>query len=154
MPRNVKSSEKSFVPAHHQLSELNRDALALLWKKFYCCTPPFKISQQLLLQAVAYKVQEQGTQGLKPAARRYLEQVAIAAHKGDAITTAPVARTGTRLLREWHGVTYEAIIVKGGVLFKGKQYKSLSKVARLITGTAWSGPLFFGLKKPAKGKSS
>jgi hypothetical protein len=154
MLSNAKSSDKSFVPAHHQLSELNRDALALLWKKFYGCMPPFKISRQLLLQAVAYKMQEQRTQGLKPAARRYLKQVVIAAQKGDKVTATSVERAGTRLLREWHGVTYEATIVKDGVLFKGKQYKSLSEVARLITGTAWSGPLFFGLKKPAKGKSS
>jgi hypothetical protein len=56
-------------------------------------------------------------------------------------------KPGTRLLREWHGVTYEVIIMEGGVQCHGKPYRSLSEVARAITGTRWSGPLFFGLKK-------
>jgi hypothetical protein len=55
-------------------------------------------------------------------------------------------RTPTRLLREWHGVTHEVIMLEDGVQYRGETWASLSAVAREITGTRWSGPLFFGLK--------
>ena len=64
---------------------------------------------------------------------------------------ATSVKPGTRLLREWHGVTYEVTVTEDGVLFKGKKYQSLSEVARIITGTKWSGPLFFGLRKSPHG---
>jgi hypothetical protein len=54
---------------------------------------------------------------------------------------------GIRLLREWRGVTHEVTVVDGGYEHEGKRYRSLSAVARAITGTQWSGPLFFGLRK-------
>ena len=65
------------------------------------------------------------------------------------VVAIPEARPGTVLLREWHGVTHQVTVVEGGVLYRGKRHRSLSKVARLITGSRWSGPTFFGLK--AKG---
>ena len=57
---------------------------------------------------------------------------------------------GVYLLREWGGVQHQVIMLESGVLFRGKQYRSLSEVARLITGSRWSGPLFFGLKKRSR----
>ena len=56
----------------------------------------------------------------------------------------------TILIREWGGTRYEVTMVENGVMFRGKRYRSLSQVARMITGSQWSGPLFFGLKAPAK----
>jgi hypothetical protein len=50
------------------------------------------------------------------------------------------------LLREWQGVTHQVTVIEDGVLYRGQRYRSLSEVARLITGSRWSGPLFFGLK--------
>ena len=86
--------------------------------------------------------------GLKPATRRFLEK---AAQDNDAskqqLLPAISIKPGTRLLREWHGITYEVIILESSVLCNGKHYRSLSEVARAITGARWSGPLFFGLKK-------
>lgn len=62
-------------------------------------------------------------------------------------SAAPVAiKPGTRLIREWHGRVYEVEVTRDGVLFNERQYRSLSEVARAITGVKWSGPLFFGLK--------
>jgi hypothetical protein len=58
------------------------------------------------------------------------------------------------LLREWHGVTHEVVILDDGVLFRGKRCSSLSEVARMITGSRWSGPTFFGLNSVSKGKAS
>jgi hypothetical protein len=54
-------------------------------------------------------------------------------------------RPGTVLVREWHGVGHQVTIIEQGVLFRGERYRSLSEVARLITGARWSGPRFFGL---------
>jgi hypothetical protein len=66
---------------------------------------------------------------------------------------APSAKPGTVLVREWGGVAHQVKVLEGGVLFRSKRYKSLSEVARLITGARWSGPLFFGLKAAAKVQS-
>jgi hypothetical protein len=60
------------------------------------------------------------------------------------------AETGTVLVRDWGGVTHQVKVLEDGILLRGKRYKSLSEVARVITGSRWSGPLFFGLKAAAK----
>ena len=155
------------------LPDLDRAELLNHWRQHYQVEPPARISKQLLIYAIAYRMQEQVMGGLKPATRRFLERVAnddcvmvdvanvaggdnsgkgdiasiTLARKKRAIPVASIIKPGTRLLREWHGVTYEVMIAEGGVLFQGKQYRSLSEVARAITGTRWSGPLFFGLRK-------
>jgi Protein of unknown function (DUF2924) len=59
---------------------------------------------------------------------------------------------GAILLREWRGVQHQVTVLESGVLFRGEQYRSLSEVARVITGSRWSGPLFFGLKKRSRGE--
>lgn len=128
--------------------DFSREELIARWQALYGIAPPAKTSQQLLFQAVAYRLQERVEGELKPATRRFLEQVAK--NGGKQITTPISARSGTRLLREWHGSTYEATVLDDGVLFQGKKYRSLSEVARAITGVRWSGPLFFGLKKNLK----
>jgi hypothetical protein len=58
----------------------------------------------------------------------------------------PELKPGTRLMREWQGRTYDVLVLDDGFFWQNTQYRSLSAVARKITGTAWSGPLFFGLK--------
>lgn len=150
-----RSSVKSPVSADlAALSSLHREELVVRWQELYGAPPPARTSQQLLFRAVAYRVQEQATGGLKPSTRRFLQLVS---KDDERKTAAPVsAKSGTRLLREWHGTTYEATVLDSGVLFQGKKYRSLSEVARAITGVRWSGPLFFGLKKKSgdKGVSS
>lgn len=132
------------------LPNLSRPELMELWTRVYGKAPPFKTSKQLLVRAIAYRLQEKEFGGLKPATRRFLERAAedIAAGK-DKISPPAVIKPGTKLLREWQGVTYEVIIMENGVLFQGRHYKSLSVVARTITGAHWSGPRFFGLKSKA-----
>jgi hypothetical protein len=56
-----------------------------------------------------------------------------------------IVSAGTVLMRDWQGITHEVQVLDRGVLYKRKRYRSLSEVARLITGSRWSGPLFFGL---------
>lgn len=127
-----------------ELRRLDREELLNRWKILYEHEPPTSISKPMLLHAIAYRMQEKALGGLKPATQRFLKQ--CLSERQPSIS-ADNLKIGTRLLREWHGVTYEVTITENGVMFKGKRYQSLSEVARVITGTRWSGPNFFGLRK-------
>jgi hypothetical protein len=85
--------------------------------------------------------------GLVPPTRRLLERVVgdLSPRRG-RITRK--AAPGTLLIREWRGKAHQVTVHDDGIVYRGKRYGSLSEVARLITGTRWSGPLFFGLRKP------
>ena len=97
-----------------------------------------------MIRAVAYKIQERMFGGLPASTRRMLLGESVAARTpGPSRQVGP----GTVLLREWQGTTHQVIVGEDGVLYRGQRYRSLSKVARLITGSRWSGPAFFGLKK-------
>src|SRR5258708_7162421 len=118
------------------------------FKIIYRADPPPRMRRALLIQALAYRLQEKALGGLKPATRRLLASVADDAM---ARPTTPVARErkikpGTTLLREWHGVPHRLTVLVDGVQFGNERYRSFSEVARKITGSRWSGPLFFGLK--------
>lgn len=127
------------------LLRLDREGLLKRWQSLYGVDAPAKISQQLLLRAIAYKLQEQALGGIKPSTRKLLTSVL----QGRTVTSVPVSQAikpGTRLIREWHGRIHEVVIIDAGVQYNGKTYGSLSEVARIITGVKWSGPAFFGLK--------
>ncbi len=121
------------------------------WRALYGTEPPPRISRELLTRAIAYRLQERTYGGLKPWARRLLERIG-----GDGSPSrtrlAPPRKTGagTVLIREWHGASHRATVLDDGVIYCGRRYQSLSEVARLITGTRWSGPRFFGLKGRAE----
>ena len=128
------------------------DELKDRWRSLYGMKPPQKIHRSLLIAAIAHRIQENALGALKPSVRRYLMQAA-----NNPATTQPVPhypslrpRAGTVLVRDWGGVTHQAKVLEDGILFRSKRYKSLSEVARVITGSRWSGPLFFGLKSAAK----
>jgi hypothetical protein len=135
------ASELAGLPA------LDRSSLQEKWRILYGTEPPEGVRNNFLMHAIAHRMQEQASGGLDPATRRFLEKTS-----GDNTSRQNTAcilsmKPGTRLLREWHGKTYEVIILEDGMQCNGKCYRSLSEVARAITGTQWSGPLFFGLKK-------
>jgi len=130
------------------LPTLDKRILRERWKAIYGSEPPARTSQSLMAMAIAYRLQEQVFGGLKPSTRRLLAHIA-----GDASEARPIAAAhgrkatpGTVLLRQWHGVTHRVTVLDKGVLFRGRRYRSLSEVAAEITGSRWSGPLFFGLK--------
>ena len=118
------------------------------WRMLYHSEPPHRISRELLTRAVAYRIQEQAYGGLKPSTRRLLIRLANDARSGRPLKPEPAAgaQPGTVLMREWHGVTHEVRVLDRGVLYKRKRCRSLSEVARLITGAHWNGPQFFGLR--------
>jgi hypothetical protein len=101
------------------------------------------------LPRITYKLQERAYGGLSTATARKLEQAgADSPSRGAANPTPSVSlRPGTRLVREWHGVTHTVLIHADGIEWRGQRYRSLSLVAREITGARWSGPRFFGLRQ-------
>jgi Protein of unknown function (DUF2924) len=124
------------------------DDLKNRWRILYGTKPPQKIHRSLLIAGVAYRMQENALGALKSSVRRHLMQAA-----NNPATSRPSPhclslrpRAGTVLVRDWGGVTHQAKVLEAGILFRSKRYKSLSEVARIITGSRWSGPLFFGLK--------
>jgi Protein of unknown function (DUF2924) len=118
------------------------------WKALYGAEPPPRASRDLLMRAVAYRVQERALGGLSVSTRRLLERIAGDAAERRVVRVTPTRKlhTGATLLREWGGVQHQVTVLVNGVQFRDKQYRSLSEVARIITGSRWSGPLFFGLK--------
>lgn len=122
------------------------------WRVLYGAEPPPRISRDLLTRALAYRMQEAAFGGLKPSTRRVLVQVAAAAsaRRPIQVAPAPTLHPGTVLLRTWHGTEHQVIVRQHGVEFQGKLYNSLSQVAHRITGSKWSGRLFFGLKAKAQ----
>jgi DUF2924 family protein len=119
------------------------------WRRLYKAAASPHFSRELLIRAVAYRMQEVALGGLRPGPQRQLRQIAIELKQTGAarIRLRSQLQPGTRLMREWQGRSYEVAVLDRGFFWQGTRYRSLSAVARTITGTAWSGPLFFGLKQ-------
>jgi DUF2924 family protein len=132
-----------------RLRELNPEELREQWQTLFGADPPPKLRSSLLVQAIAYRLQEKAFGGLKPATLRLLERIADDAAARRQAPTAPErirVSAGTVLIREWHGTRHQVTALKDGFLYRAKRFHSLSRIARVITGSRWSGPLFFGLR--------
>ena len=129
-----------------RLEQLTLDALREEWRRIHQMPPPRRLSRDMLLRGLSYKLQENIFGALSKVLRRSLQA-------SGPSTTSPSAerslrasfKPGTRLVREWHGVTHTVVVLENGVEWRGKRYRSLSVVAREITGAHGSGPRFFGL---------
>jgi hypothetical protein len=141
-----------------RLLELNLGALRQQWRTLYKAEASPHLSRELLVRAVAYRMQEVALGGLRPGRRRQLLRIAQQFKQTGAANAPPrrELKSGTRLVREWQGRTYEVLVLDGGFSWQDTHHRSLSAIARKITGTPWSGPLFFGLKpnRPATRRSS
>ena len=111
--------------------------------------------KELMLRIIAYRLQEQQFGGLNDANCRRLQQLASAfeANSNAVVSTRPPVKPGTRLVRQWREQVHVVEVEPEGYQYKGARYKSLSEIARLITRTRWSGPLFFGLKSKPSNES-
>jgi hypothetical protein len=109
--------------------------------------PPKSLSRDLLLRGITYKIQERAFGGLSKSILRKLSGTEPEASSPENRRTARRAtvKPGTRLVREWNGDTHTVLVHADGVEWRGTRYRSLSVVAREITGAHWSGPRFFGL---------
>jgi Protein of unknown function (DUF2924) len=134
-----------------RLSALDVPALRLRWAALFGAEPSPNFGRALLIRAITYRLQEKASPGLKPATRRLLDRIADNPSK-DAPRSIPQpwATAGTVLIRQWRGVSHRVTVLDTNVVYQGQRFKSLSEVARAITGARWSGPPFFGLKGRAK----
>jgi hypothetical protein len=134
------------------LTKLNRSELQRLWRDAYGSEPPEKISVLLMRQAIAHLLQVKHLGGLNFSIRRALKRVLEEPNSPHAKSRkiSSGVTNGTVLVREWHGAVHQVTVTEKGVLYRGKLFRSLSEVAREITGTRWSGPLFFGLRKSSR----
>ena len=135
-----------------ELPKMSRDQLRAKWRLALGQIAPSHLRKPLLVPLLAYNLQERVYGGLKPEVKRQLSELArrFEKHSKSSVTNIPTSsqiKTGTRLIREWQGVTHHVTVCEKGFEHNGRRYKSLSEIARLITGTRWSGPLFFGLKQ-------
>jgi Protein of unknown function (DUF2924) len=133
------------------LSKASIEDLRKRCKTLYGNEPSGHIGRSFVIRAIAYRLQEKAFGGLKPSTRRLLARVAeeAAAESSPKSLSVRKAKPGTILIREWQGNPHRVTVLDDGVSFNGKRYRSLSEVAREITGSRWSGPRFFGLRLPA-----
>jgi len=120
------------------------------WRDLFETEPP-PFNRRYLERRLAYRIQELVYGGLKPETIRRLEALGEELDGGDKKKRSirfdrdrPI--TGTRLLRDWQGVEQVVTVIKDGFEWQGRPYRSLSAIARAITGTRWNGWVFFGLK--------
>lgn len=105
------------------------------WQRVYRDAAP-RLSPDLLRHGIAYRLQEHAFGGLSATYRAALKS---------EVQTRPSLMPGTELVRGWNGRSIRVRVVDQGYLFEDKSYRSLSAIARAVTGTAWCGPRFFGL---------
>jgi hypothetical protein len=135
-------------PVESEIGALERAgviALRVEWRRLFGDEPP-RVSRDLLVRALAYRVQERALGGLSRASLKRLQELADNPEgRGPPPEQAASLRPGAKLVREWHGRTHIVLVTDTGFDYAGSSYKSLTQIAKLITGAHWSGPRFFGL---------
>jgi hypothetical protein len=137
MNQEFSDAETAKIPREiAELISLSLSQLKERWRSVYGTEPPLRSSRKLLISAIAYHMQERAFGASEDAGSRRIS------------CTRPLTRasTGTVLIRDWQGKSHHVTVLDRGVLYRKKNYRSLSQVARVITGCRWSGPLFFGLR--------
>ena len=132
-----------------RLAETPTRDLRTEWRRQYRTEPPSKLSRDLLIRALAYKIQEQASGGPDAVLKRRLRKLAEQLAAGTTLSegTGTTLKPGTRLVREWQRQTHTVTVVENGFDYEGRRFRSLSQIAKAITGVHWSGPRFFGLAK-------
>ena len=132
-------------PTPHDIEQMGRAALLPLWADVMQSPPPKALSIPFLRRFLAFELQARQSGGLPKKFDKRLE----AAQENHVKSRRPALQPGARLLREWNGVTHVIDVTDDGFLWKGDRHRSLSGIAKAITGAHWSGPRFFGLKDEA-----
>jgi len=131
------------------LATMATPALKARWRELFQSEPP-AFNRHYLISRLTYRIQELAYGGLSPTVAARLEAIATDEKYVDPeiarkrVVGKPV--NGTRLVREWQGIEHTVTVTEHGFEYRGRPFKSLSAVANAITGTRWSGPLFFGLR--------
>jgi len=130
------------------LPDLNKAQLLKIWAENFSHEPPPKLRKEVMVPVLAYRMQEREFGGLSQNARKRLKEIAQSARKEKPSNDIPTPNqvAGTRLIRSWRGQVHEVLATDRGYEYRGTNYGSLSKIAREITGTRWSGAAFFGTR--------
>ena len=120
--------------------------LKAMWLELFDAEPPIQNNRQFLVNRLSYRLQELHFGGIKPAVRARLDAMADALDPKAPKQRVDRPVVGTQLIREWKGAEERVTVVANGFEWQGRRFKSLSAVARAITGTQWNGPAFFGLR--------
>jgi len=148
-----KTMNNSVLAKVAALPEKTMAELKQMWRELYDREPP-PYNKPFLVKRLAYRIQELAYGGLSARAEARLNEL-IEEEDRRVKGKGPVRRkdrpiVGTRLVRDWKGVEHCATVLEDGFEYQGRRYKSLSAIARTITGTRWSGPLFWGLRNHGK----
>ena len=125
------------------------------WRELFETEPP-PYNRKFLESRLAYRIQELAYGGLKPATVARLEALGEQLDGGNVVVRRtraddkPIA--GTRLIREWQGVEQTVTVLHDGYEWEGRPYRSLSAIARAITGTRWNGWVYFGIRRSGEGR--
>lgn len=126
------------VAASHNRAEIH-DA----WCKMFGRPPPKHLSISFMQRALGWEAQAKQSGGLPTDIKRALQS--IASGKQPKLAVPRKIATGAHLVREWNGRAYQVEVLEAGFRMDGREYGSLTAIARKITGTNWSGPRVFGL---------
>jgi len=140
------------APVKEQLAallRLDKAGLCKRWRELFRVTPPSKLRRDLMVPILAHRIQEELLGPTCPELRRRLHQLArlLELNPSATLPAIPTFKPGTRLIREWDNEIHVVDVLENGYEYRSARYKSLSQIARRITGTRWSGPLFFGVKE-------
>jgi hypothetical protein len=134
------------------LPKMDRKALQGLWERLFQDPPSRSLRREILIPIIAYRLQEVALGALKGSVEKQLRALAQDGSQGRRLFEVLTLRhkAGTHYVREWQGKLHEVSVLPEGYEYNGHIYRSLSEIARNITGTRWSGPAFFGLKRRGK----
>jgi hypothetical protein len=141
----TESQEPSYLD---RLQHLLKSEVVGLWRQLFKNEPAVDIRKGLMLRMIVQRLQEQEFGELSAASCRRLQQVAtiVAADPKAPVSLKLPIKSGTRMIRQWKDQVHVVNVDGKNFEYRGERYESLSEIARLITGTRWSGPLFFGVK--------
>src|SRR3954451_23140893 len=126
-----------------RVRSLGPDELRTLWRRtFRGSAPPSAFPKDFIARAICWHIQKQALGGLAPEMAKLLNGLL----RGDRPVSDRFLKAGTVLVREYQGERHTVTVVPGGYVWRESTHASLSVIARAITGTAWSGPRFFGLR--------
>ena len=150
MKRQLTRNSAAGEVALDDLPGMSRHELLDTWAQVVGKPPVESASRELLINTIAWYLQAQQFGGLSASVQRKLERLAAAIKRGEPVRplTATVSlRPGTTLERAWRGETHIVTVAADGFTYRGQRFRSLSQIARRITGTRWNGPVFFRLRQ-------
>lgn len=123
---------------------MRNDALDIEWRRVLRTAPP-AMTADLKRRAIAYRLQEKVSGSLPASVLRRIKTIVAFGSSNDTCAAGCPSKPGTRFVREWNGNTLVVTKTEDAYGYNGSNYRSLSEIARVVTGTRWSGPRFFGL---------